>query len=262
MRALCLVIACLGTTAAPASAHEFWIVADRFRIEPGQAANLVLQVGEGATAQRSELPARRVLRFESDASGALTPGLGGPNADARFVSEAPGGHVVMLLTDAAPVSAQPAAAFNAYLQAEGLTPAIAARAARGQSRQDGAEHYRRAAKILLQVGTGGDQGAVVAPIGAPLELVPEVSPYAQPRSSQLVLRVLWEGRALGGATVRLSPLSGGLEQMAVSDATGRVDFPTPNAGRWRATGVWTRDLGPGADPSFETTFASLSFGLD
>jgi len=260
-----LALACGPRVAA---AHEFWIQPERFQLPVGAATPMTLQVGTGTERQRSQLPPRRVLRFDAaapdgaiqDLRPALT--LGAPTADGALSFSRPGAYVVTLRSDAGAQSHLSAARFDAYAREEGLTPALEARAARGQQAIDASERYSRQTKALVQVGEGGAQAAVTRPVGLTLEIVPEVSPYARPRPAALPVRVLYEGRPLAGALVKLTDLAhdaAPLEQHR-TDAEGRAGFAMPDGGAWMMDVVWTKPLvDEGVD--FETVFSSLSFGV-
>jgi uncharacterized GH25 family protein len=115
---------------------------------------------------------------------------------------------------------------------------------------------------LIQVGDGGAQEAVTRPVGLALEIVPEVSPYALPRSTMLPVRVLYEGRPLAGALVKLTDLADDAEPLEQhrTDSEGRAGFAMPSGGAWMMDVVWTKPLiDEGVD--FETVFSSLSFGF-
>ncbi|WP_156696761.1 DUF4198 domain-containing protein, partial [Phenylobacterium sp. CCH12-B4] len=144
--------------AGGAQAHDFWIQPQSFAVEPGGAAAITLQVGDGAERRRSSIPRRRIVRFEAvgpdgtvrDMAGSLTLGANGGDAAVRF--DAAGAHLLVLMTDAGGRSRLPAGRFNAYLVEEGLTPALEARTGAGRNERDGAERYRRAAKAIVQAG--------------------------------------------------------------------------------------------------------------
>jgi len=251
-----------------ARAHEFWIQPERFHLPVAASTPMTLQVGTGTERQRSQLPPRRVLRFDATTSAGeiqdLRPvlTLGAPDADGALSFSRPGAYVVTLRSDAAAQSHLSAARFNAYAQEEGLTPALEARAARGLQAIDASERYSRQTKALVQVGEGGDPAVVTRPVGLDLEIVPEVSPYASPRPATLPVRVLYEGRPLAGALVKLTDLAhdaAPLEQHR-TDGEGRAGFAMPSGGAWMMDVVWTKPLADeGVD--FETVFSSLSFGF-
>ena len=260
-----LALAC-GPQAA--AAHEFWIQPERFWLPVDASTPMILQVGTGTERQRSRLPVRRVLRFDatapdgaaSDLRPALT--LGAETADGALGFSRPGAYVVTLRSDAAAQSHLSAARFNAYAEEEGLTPALETRAARGLQAIDASERYSRQTKALIQVGDGGDQDAVTRPVGLTLEIVPETSPYALPRPASLPVRVLYEGRPLAGALVKITDLAhdAAPREQHRTDGEGRAGFAMPGDGAWMMDVVWTKPLADeGVD--FETVFSSLSFGF-
>ncbi len=255
--------------ASPAVAHDFWIQPQAYRVEAGAETPMTLQVGHGPLRQRSQIPGRRIVRFAAvdpggrttDLRGALT--LGEMARDGTLIFDGSGAQVVVLETDSAAQSHLPAQRFNDYLAVEGLTPAIAFRARTGRTGADGSEAYGRVSKAIVQVGPGGGrQGQVTKPMGLTLEIVPEVSPYALPRPAALPVRVIYRGRPLAGALVKLTDLAQDEAPVEThrTDAAGRARFAMPKAGTWLLNVIWTRPL-EGAETDFETTFSSLSFAL-
>jgi uncharacterized GH25 family protein len=161
------------------------------------------------------------------------------------------------------LSELPAIRFNDYLKTEGLTPAIRARARSGRTNSSGREYYSRRSKALIQVGrrTPTDDRLATRPIGLTLEIVPLRSPYSLLADRILPLQILFEGRPLPGALVKLTLLeSDSLPQHSVrSDALGRVRFKIPQTGSWLVNVVWTKPIAS-RDVDFQTTFSSLTFG--
>lgn len=254
---------------APAAAHDFWIQPQPYRPEPQTATALTLQVGHGRDRQRSAIPLRRIQRFEALASDGrrvdlrpqLQPDPHAP-ADARFAMPA-GAWMLVLETDAGAQSRLPAPRFNDYLRAEGLTPALEQRRAQGRDVAEGSERYSRRSKALLRVGAApADVAALLArPVGLPLEILLDADPHA--RGVRLPVRVLWQGRPLPGALVKLTRLENDAQPLDArrTDAEGRAEFAAPGAGTWLLNAIWTRPLPADAEVDFETTFSSLSFEI-
>jgi uncharacterized GH25 family protein len=96
-----------------------------------------------------------------------------------------------------------------------------------------------------------------------LEIVPERSPYAQPRPTQLPVRVFFEGRPLAGALIKLTQLEQDAHPVAkqLTDRFGRASFSMPQRGSWLLNVVWAKPLPASEGVDFETTFSSLSFGF-
>src|SRR3982750_1015909 len=255
---------------APLShAHDFWLQPHDFWIDAPGTTPFTLQVGHGPLPQRSPIPLRRIERLDAISSdGAIRDmrahlRLGGDrdDGDAAFASE--GAYVLVLQTDDKAESHLPAIRVNDYPGAEGLTPALEIRERTQRADADGSENYRRVAKAIVQVGAGdsASDAQVTHAIGLPLEIVPERNPYAMPRGSTLPVRVVYEGRALAGALVKLTDLARDAEpfEARLTDADGRAEFTLPTTGAWLLNVVWTEPTPKGSDTDFETVFSSLSF---
>ena len=275
------LLAAVACWSANGAAHDFWVQPTSFRVQPDIVTPLTLQVGHGPYRQRSPISATRITRFEAigpngsllDLRSRLHPG-GGPE-DGNFQLAEPGTYLLVLETDNKAQSHLPAIRFNDYLQAEGLTPALEQRIRTGRMDADGSESYSRRAKVLVQVGDPSSspsatpeaaraaQQAVTRPVGLPLEIVPEQNPYGEPRPGSLAVRVLFEGRPLPRALVKLTQLEHDSApfETQLSDAAGRAVFHMPGEGTWLLNVIWTRPLPRTSETDFETIFSSLSFGF-
>jgi uncharacterized GH25 family protein len=98
---------------------------------------------------------------------------------------------------------------------------------------------------------------------APLEIVPESNPYGVPRSATLPVRVIYAGRPVAGALVKLTNLKNDASPFEVhlTDHDGRPSFTMPNSGHWLLNVIWTKALPRSEETDFETVFSSLSFGF-
>ena len=255
------------------TAHDFWIQPTRFWVQPDIVTAMTLQVGHGPYRQRSPIAATRITRFDAigptgsllDLRPRLHPG-NGPE-DGNFQLQAPGTYLLVLETDNKAQSHLPALRFNDYLQVEGLTPALKQRIKTKRMETDGSECYSRRAKVLVQAG-GPDpasipQQAITQPVGLPLEIVPEQNPYSEPRPADLTVRVLYEGRPLARALVKLTELEHDSApfETQLTDAAGRAVFHMPSEGTWLLNVIWTKPLPRTRETDFETIFSSLSFGF-
>lgn len=198
-----------------------------------------------------------------DLRGNLDPG--GDSTDGDFRFQAPGAYVLVLETDDQAHSRLPATRFNEYLKVEGLTPALEQRQRAHRMDADGSERYSRRAKSIVQVGSplAGSQAHVIKPLGLQLEIVPELSPYAEPRSAIFPVRVIYEGRPLAGALVKLTNLEHDAAplEMQLTDDAGQATFTMPKSGAWLLNVIWTKPLLNSPEADFETIFSSLSFGF-
>ena len=272
MRLACLLPIVVALTPASAIAHDFWIQPARFATTVGAPLPFTLLVGHGTFRQRWGVETGRIVRFESiDASGShdqrrvLHTQSGDDDGTLQLTS--PGTHVVVLESKAA-ISVLPAIRFNDYLKVEGLTPAINERTRKGKSNTDGREFYSRRAKTLLQITgqgtTAASQSQVTRPTGLKLEIVPQKNPYDLKPGEALPVQILYEGRPLPGATVKLNNLDFDAEPIAIvlSTPDGRASFNVPQRGRWQLNVVWTKVISGNPQADFDTIFSSLTFGFD
>jgi uncharacterized GH25 family protein len=238
-------IACLISLSpsGDAVAHEFWVQPDRYRLAASQPLSLTLQVGEAPERQRSPIPLRRITRFVThtpygstiDLRPTLVEDDAGPHSTVTLA--APGAYVVAVETDNQAYSRSP----------------------------DGLERYSRAAKAIVQVGARHArlQAHVTKPLGLRLEIVPDISPYSQPQPARFPVRVIYEGRPLPGALIKLIELdrdAGWLDEQ-LTDRAGRASFRMPATGTWLLHVVWTKQLASSSDADFETVFSSLTFSF-
>lgn len=264
MRAISML--CLASAlAAPVAAHDFWLQPERFLVAPADAVPVVVQVGHGTDRQRWGGGAKRVVRFDvhgpkgrSDARAMLT--LGDAAADATLRLATAGTYMIVMETNHAG-SELNFVRFNDYARDEGLTPILAARRRAGSTGTTGREIYSRRAKALVQVGDTRST-SVTRPVGLTLEIVPQINPYALAANAAFPVQVLYGGKPLAGATIKLNNLDFDAKPLAIklTDRTGRAAFDVPRNGRWQLNVVWSKPVvgNPAAD--FDTTFSSLAFG--
>ena len=270
-RSVILHLALLCSRASVVAAHDFWLQPSEYWTSPGTLTPLTLQVGHGSFRQRSPIPMRRITRFEAiGPKGAVVDlheqlRLGQPAEDGDFQLKNSGVYILVLQTDDRAQTHLPSIRFNDYLKAEGLTPALEQRARLHRMDADGSERYSRCAKSIVQVGpsVAGSHGQVSKPAGLPLEIVPEANPYGLPRSATLPVRVIYAGRPLAGALVKLTNLKDDASpfEMHLTDHDGRTSFTMPHSGTWLLNVIWTKPLARSEETDFETIFSSLSFGF-
>lgn len=266
--ALGFAAAAAAVAAAPVLAHDFWLQPQRFWVQPGAALPMVLLVGHGAARQRSDIAASRFTLFRSigpdgmrNRAGELT--LGKP-ADASPRFAAAGTHVVFFATSNV-ASELPAKRFNEYAAAEGLDMVIAGRRASGALGRPGRELYSRRGKAIVQVGAPGSamQPHVTKPVGLGLEIVPLTNPYAGTGATRMTVQVLYQGKPLPGALIKLNNLAADAQpvEMHRSDGAGRAVFRLQRSGRWQYNVVWSQPLANNSSADFLTTFSSLTYGF-
>lgn len=254
--------------AAPVAAHDFWVQPLTFAAPVGNAVPFTIQVGHGTFRQRWGAAIERIVRFDDIGPGGtidrraalLNPG--GP-VDGAVIFAAPGTHILVLETNLAQ-SELPSIRFNDYIKVEGMTPAIAARERLHLTDSTGRELYSRRAKALVQAGDPtGPQPQVTRPVGLTLEIVPQRNPYALAPTDPVPVQILYQGRPLAGALVKLNNLDFDARPIEthLSDARGMASFNPPRHGKWQLNVIWTKPLTGNPKADFETIFSSLTFGF-
>ena len=253
--------------APPAFAHDFWLQPTEFNVSVGEPVPMTIQVGHGPFRTRWSGAVDRVVLFSGTGPrGAvdLRPRLNpNPARDAVLAFDSPGTEVVAFQSTPA-ASNLPSIRFNDYIKVEGLAPAIRQRADARTTDAPGKEIYSRRCKVLIQVGAAtGGQSQVTKPLGLTLEIVPERNPYALRPGEALPVRVLYEGRPLAGALVKLTNLEFDVRPVAMhlTDAAGRAAFALPHTGDWLINVIWTKPIKGNPAVDFETVFSSLTFGF-
>jgi uncharacterized GH25 family protein len=198
----------LALTSA-ALAHEFWLEAPSFRLQPGQTVNVHTFIGanfKGAPWTTKAAKIQRLVRYgpaPTDSTD-LTPKNFTETDSFRtnFYFRQPGTHVVLLRSTNSFIEL-PAEQFTAYLREEGLDYALKLRQERDEMAKPGRETYRRCAKTLIQVGAPVTDSACRRVYGLPLELVPEQNPYRLAADKALTVRVLRAGKPASGTAVQV-----------------------------------------------------------
>ncbi|MGB3721199.1 MAG: DUF4198 domain-containing protein [Pacificimonas sp.] len=264
-----LASACLGlafvTTAA--GAHDMWLQPETFRPEAGASVATQLYVGHGADRTRWGVSNTHVIEFEArTASGSVdqtsTLSLGAGEADAAPVFGTAATHVLTMMSRNS-MSTLPAQQFNDYVSDAGITPIADARRAAGTEATEGRESYSRRAKAILKVCAADkpDDPVAATPVGHKLEIVPMVDPAWLADGRALPVKVLYEGKPVDGATLKVTDLSRDrpLAEGVITTAEGTALLNLPSRGEWLITTIWSSALERDPAADFDTIFASLSF---
>jgi uncharacterized GH25 family protein len=267
MKRLAVAIVTFSALGGTAAAHDFWLQPRKWQAIPGIAMPISFEVGHGDARERWAAGSDKLAGLtEVSRRGAVNLRSlfreGGQQPHLVRTFREPGLHIVTMRSGDS-FSDLPAIRFNDYLALEGLTPAIAARARSGRTKVNGREFYSRRAKALIQVGRPlpSDNALATRPVGMTLEIVPLRNPYALGGDHRLPVQILFEGRPLPGALVKLTLLESDAQPIKTlrSDARGRAIFTIPQSGSWLVNVIWTKAIAS-RDADFQTTFSSLTFG--
>lgn len=269
MRYVAIVLAGFGCSGSVA-AHDFWVQPGVFQTPAQVAVPIIIQVGHGPARQRWAVSVDRVVRFSDitanglkDRRDELRPDSGAPQ-DAMLTFLKPGTHILALETTHAE-SELPSLRFNTYAADEGLLPALEFRNLHKLTDTPGREVYSRRAKTLVEVGPqdGTIQPHVTRPLGMTLEIVPQKNPYQLGPAETLPVQILYEGKPLAKALVKLTNLDFDARPIEthLTDATGHAAFKILHRGKWLLNVIWTKPITGNPKADFETIFSSLTFGF-
>lgn len=273
--------ACLLLAATPVFAHDFWIEPDSFRPRAGSVVAVRLRVGQnfdGEPVPRADhLIERFVLVTDVGEAPIVGPDAGEPAGRMRLESPGPAIIGYRSLTTAIELEA---AKFEAYLTDEGLEAVIKTRAQRGDSAKPGKEIYSRCAKSLLAVMPAAGTGAGARPaagtppgskkkgrpplferaLGFTLEIVPLADPYRMKPGASLPVRILHEGKPIGGVLVVAMNAEEPARKISVrSDKSGRASLVLARPGVWMVKAVHIRPAPAASGADWESLWASLTF---
>ena len=260
MRRAALAGALAVFPASFASAHDFWIEPSAFRPAVGSTLGVRLVVGQrfrGDVLPRNPAMIARFV-FVTDQGEVPVTGRAADDPAGSVRIEQPGLGLIVYRSLESSLSLEPDK-FEEYLKEEGLESVIAARAKRGESQKPSKELFSRAAKCLVQAGGSGDSGFDRV-VGLTLELVPEKDPYAMAGGGDLPMRLLFEGKPLGGALVAAMPYDAPEKKLSArSDRDGRVTLKLPASGVWLVKAVQMTPVAGDPNADWRSVWASLTF---
>jgi uncharacterized GH25 family protein len=252
--------------ASPLSAHEFWLIPDKFFVAPNTPLSLTLNVGEDFTGLVRPFNTEKVaaLRHYSAAGAVdlISRVPAAPGLDALPLTFAkPGTHLIAEDAHPSTITLSPDK-FLGYLNEDGLEFVAAARKAAGQENEPGRERYLRCVKTLVRVGDKSDATYAVR-TGQRLEITPQSDPFAARPGARLGFTVTFDGQPLAGAQVRAWHHRDGNVVMIKgrSAADGSITFDLPYAGPWMISLVHMIPLKdvPGYD--WQSYWGNLTFAV-
>jgi hypothetical protein len=278
-----IILAVLFICATAASADDFWIIPNAFRVDVGDQVVLRGQTSSSFPTSRSAVAVERVATAKriSESEEVVISGLSieGRSLLIRDRPSRAGQYLVAVSLHPRSVR-ESADGFRAYLDAEGAT------AARQRVEREGlldgkdsvTRRYAKYAKTLVQVGSGGSSAFGQA-AGHIIEFVPLRDPSSLRAGDTLELRLLFRGAPLTGIPVHADVVDldanrdapstathGDADAIATHstftpDARGVIRVPMTRRGMWsiRTIHVTQAAIGSGAD--WDTHWGTFVFAL-
>ena len=254
--------------AAPLLAHDMFLRLEAFFVSPNTAVTASLFNGTFILSENSITPDRLADIAVVSPAGRSKVDVGqwksaGDTSRFPFQTGAAGTYVLGVSTKPR-VLAMTGAAFNAYLQSDGIPDELAARRAQRRLNEPSRERYQKHVKALVQVGAtpGAAFGTV---LGYPAELVPMENPYAMRVGATLPVRVLVDGKPVANQFIQYGGLTekgGRVAQRNVrSDAAGVVRIPLDRTGTYYVKFISMTRLTDDAEANHSSKWGSLTFGV-
>lgn len=244
------------------SAHDFWLVPQLFRINPGDSVTISANTGMDFPNSLSAVTPDRVNQFilvgKSTKKNITDLKVQGNSLVTECTFKESGTYVVGV--DLKPKEIKlTAEEFNEYLLHDGLPNIYELRKKEGILDKDAVEHYSKYPKAIIQVGKKLDE-VPIKPLGFPIEIVPKLNPYGLKIGDDLEVTVLFQGKPLSGIEIAWSYPGKG-EEFAGSketDKNGKAVIPLDKVGPYviRLTHMeWVKK----PTHEWESYWASLTF---
>lgn len=250
------------------SAHDLFMRPDHFFVAPGTPITIKVLSG---TFSRSE---NAITRDRLADLSLVSPGGRTAISHALWTERDPQSTMAVATTDPGTyllgAAVKPrmlkldGAAFNAYLEEEGLDRVLAARTSQGRLREGSRERYSKFVKALVQVGDQPSDAWQTA-FGYSAELIPLSNPYGAKVGDTLAVRCLVDGKPTAGQVLFAGgrTANGGRIAMTrlVADPEGVVRITLSAAGAWYLKTVHMREISGDAEANYESRWSTLTWGV-
>jgi uncharacterized GH25 family protein len=259
-----IVLLLLMTGVVLVQAHEFWMQPIKFFFTPGENAMISFKVGENFTGEPWDLRKSKIIKLEhhqfSKVKDLIPQMAEGEKDNLQITLAEEGTHLVAAQTSHTFIELE-AEKFNAYLKEDGLDDAYYQREKTKTLDTSGKELYARYTKLFLQAGKKTDD-TYKKQVGFPLEIMPEQDPYQLKVGSRVSFKILFNGKPLFGARVKVWNRHNNrtIMQPVYSQQDGMIEAHISNPGTWMVSVV---KMIPSKDSKadWESFWGSLVFGV-
>ncbi len=264
MRKRIISIAVLLVATLVASAAEFWLEPKKFHYAVGEEMKLDFREGEAFTGEYWDMTknSAELLQWYSlagmkDLTKAVKPSKGS-NVIMKFAGE---GTQLLVMRSNAAYREWSGDQFSAYLVEQEFDEIAELRKRTTNLGDSVKENYTWLAKVLVQVGERKDD-TFKKKTGLRLEIIPAKNPYALTTGDYLQCQILFEGRPLPHALVKVwSRLNNTtFLQNIYSEKDGTIVFPISMKGVWMVSTV--KMISSEKPPAeWHSLWGSLVFGI-
>lgn len=244
-------------------AHEFWIQPENFFLKPGDSVKAVFMIGEQFTGEKWKGDRRRIssLQLHSGHKVTALEELVKDDDPVLTLSLKEEGTHLLAMESTNAFIRMDGTTFTEYLQEDGLDEILSLRKKDNTQADSASELYSRHTKLLIQVGEKKNF-TFKKECSHILEILPEQNPYSVGKGGRVKFKVLFQGKPLFGAKVRIwnrynyrTTL-----QNIYAQQDGTVETHLSNPGAWMVSVV---KMVPSKDPQaqWQSYWASLVFGV-
>jgi uncharacterized GH25 family protein len=248
------------------SAHEFWLNPEKFIYKRTEEVNIKFFVGENFEGENWHGNDERIKSLKlyyggvsDDLSSVVTHEIG-DSIEYFMIDE--GTNLIAFNSNNAFIEIEPAK-FDAYLEEDGLTNALAYRRQYNETGCNGREFYQRCAKTILQVGPATDK-TFATTTGLPIDIIPLSNPYELNNKETLKAKVLYKKTPLANTLVKLWHRMKNKTVMKelLTDVNGEVSFTVTTTGKWMISSVKMERLNDNPIADWQSYWGSLTWGYE
>lgn len=246
-------------------AHEFWLQPARFIYQPGDRINIRFWVGEdfdGINWGGNREKVASLQRWVNGKRENLANHISDKKGDSlQFIMHDEGTPMITFNSINSYIELD-SAKFNAYLEEDGLTGALAYRAAHHETSAVGREFYQRSVKTLIQV--GNKKSNISNTTGLPLDIVPLINPYALKNNDSLGVQILFNNTPLANHLVNVWHRQHGqtIRRAYHTDPQGRLSFLISTSGKWMVSAVNMVHITDTSKADWQSYWGSCTWGYE
>jgi uncharacterized GH25 family protein len=220
--------------AAIATAHDLWLLPQKFMIQPGETITIYANTGMYFPGSTSAVTPDRVTQFFMSGNSKKVDlqqlEIRDKSLTTQCSFEKPGTYVVACALKPREIRLT-GKEFNEYLEHDGISSILELRKKEGILDKDAVEFYSKYPKAIIQAGDTLDD-TPTKPVGLTIEIVPKVNPYTLKKGDNLNVTVLFRGHPLPGADLAWSHpgLGGKVAGWTKTDAKGDAVIPLVKRG--------------------------------
>ena len=242
-----------------ASAHDTWLIADRFNVAPKATVTLDLTSGMDFPKLDAAIKPERVQTAKcrlGKQTIELAEKLAGSHS-LQFKTELANPAIATIWVSLAPRALELKPDEVKHYLEEVDAPAALRLEWSEMKEQRWRESYTKHTKTFVRVGEPRDDRSWAEPVGAPLEIVPEKDPTTFRVGEAFPVRVFKNGAPFADFSVNAVAAGQTKGETRKTDPAGRVAFRLATAGRWmlRATDI-RRSTAPDVD--WESDFTTMT----